>query len=218
MNLNAIRFFSICILITLCVNISAQDNYHAEIGIAGGGAYYLGDANSQLFRNSTLTYGAFFRYRLNTRIAFKAEWNKAKAVWTGNSVGNNVNALDICSEFNFFDLENNENKRESRTFSPYIFVGIGVGNYSYINNSTYTPTIPFGVGLKVKLSNRWNLNAQWCNRLFMSDKLEGIASLNNPYNLNGSNFLNNDLLSTATIGISYNFWKKNCDCLRTANK
>ena len=218
MNLTAIRFFSACILITLYMNISAQENYRAEIGIAGGSAYYLGDANSQLFKNTTLTYGALLRYKLNPRIAFRAEWNKAKVVWTGNTVGNNVNALDICGEFNFFDLEKNEYKRESRIFSPYIFAGIGVANYSYINNSTYTPTIPFGVGMKVRLNAHWNLNAQWSNRLLMSDKLEGIALLNNPNNLNGTNFLNNDLLSTATIAISYNFWKKKCDCLRTANK
>ena len=218
MNLKAIRFSCICILIIFCMNISAQDDYRAEIGIAGGGAYYLGDANSQLFKNTTFTYGALLRYRLNPRIAFRAEWNKAKVVWTGNSVGNNVNVLDICGEFNFFDLEKNEYKRESRTFSPYIFAGIGVANYSYINNSTYTPTIPFGVGMKVRLNTKWNLNAQWSNRLLMSDKLEGTALLNNPNNLNGTNFLNNDLLSTVTIGFTYNFWKKACDCLRTANK
>lgn len=218
MNLNAIRFSCICILIAFWMNISAQDDYRAEIGIAGGGAYYLGDANSQLFRNTTFTYGALLRYRLNTRIAFRAEWGKAKVVWVGNSVGNNVNAFDFCGEFNFFDLEKNEYKRESRIFSPYIFAGIGVANYSYINNSTYSPTIPFGVGLKVRLDSNWNLNAQWSNRLLMADKLEGIALLNNPNNLNGTNFLNNDLLSTATIGISYNFWKKKCDCLRTSNK
>jgi hypothetical protein len=218
MNLKAIRYFSICVLITFCTNISAQDNYHAEIGITGGGAYYLGDANSQLFNNSTLTYGALLRYKLNPRIAFRAEWNRTKVVWTENFVGNNINALDICGEFNFFDLEKNEYKRESRTFSPYIFAGIGVANYSYLNNSIYTPTVPFGVGIKVRLNAKWNLNAQWSNRLLMSDKLEGIALLNNPNNLNGTNFLNNDLLSTATIGFSYNFWKKKCDCLRTANK
>jgi hypothetical protein len=36
---------------------------------------------------------------------------------------------------------------------------------------------------------------------------------NNPNNLNGTNVFNNDLLSTITIGISYDIWKKKCDCL-----
>jgi len=213
MNLTAIRLILVSIMIPFWMNVSAQDDYLAEIGITGGGAFYLGDANTQLFKNTTLTYGALLRYRFNPRVAARVEWNKVNIQWAGNSVGNKINVLDFCGEFNFFDLEKNEYKRDSRIFSPYIFAGIGVANYLYVSNSTYSATIPFGVGVKLRLNSKWNLNAQWSNRLVISDKLEGIALLNNPNNLNGTNFLNNDFLSTATISITYNFWKRKCDCL-----
>lgn len=218
MTLKIIRFIIFCVLCLNCSNVSAQDEYVAEMGLTGGGAYYLGDANNQLFKNPRLAYGAFFRYRFNPRIAVRAELNRAKIVWDGNATGNQVNALDACAEFNFFDLDQNTNKRMSKTFSPYIFAGVGLMNYMYIGNTTFSASIPFGVGLKVKLASRLNMNVQWSNRLSMSDQMEGISSLNNNYNLNGSNLTNNDLLSTFTIGIGYDIWRKQCDCKNTIKK
>jgi len=212
MNLKKIRLVLLSILCFAFLNVSAQEDYLAEIGISAGGAYYLGDANNQLFSNPQLAYGTFFRYRFNPRIALKAEFNRAKIAWDGNSIGNQVNALDVCGEFNFFDLDPNLNKRTSRTFSPYIFAGIGMINNLYIGNNTYNASIPFGVGVKLKIAPRWNLNAQWSNRLSMSDKMEGVLELNNSGNLNGSNFTNNDLFSTFAVGISYDFWERPCDC------
>jgi hypothetical protein len=115
-------------------------------------------------------------------------------------------------------LEKDEYKQFSKIFSPYIFAGIGMMNYSYKKDTTgsasskLSPSIPFGIGIKVKLGSRWNLNAQWTNRLLLADNLEGVPKLNNQNKLNGTNAFNNDLLSTFTIGISYDIWKKNCNC------
>ena len=66
--------------------------------------------------------------------------------------------------------------------------------------------------MKVKLGQRCNLNVQWTTRLLLADNLEGVKTLNNPGGLNGSNPFNNDLLSTLTVGISFDIWKKLCDC------
>lgn len=217
MNLKVIRFLSICYLLFVSINLLAQDDYRSEIGINGGGSYYLGDANTELFKNTTLTYGALFRYKLNSRIAFRAEWNKISVENPALPKSNNVNTLDACGEFNFFDLENNPNKKSSKTFSPYIFTGIGVAHFNYLNGGTYSIGIPFGIGIKVKLGNRWNLNTQWSNRLYFSDKIEGVSNFDNPNNLNGNNILNNDLISSLTIGISYNIWRKSCDCIKNKN-
>jgi len=228
MKLKLIRFYVFCVLILVSVKSSAQekdrlspqDEYKAEIGIDGGGSYYLGDANSQLFNNMQLAYGGFFRYRFDTRLAAKIELTKTSVFGQGFN-NNPIYALDLTGEFNFFDLEKNEYKRYSKIFSPYIFVGVGIAIYSdnvTINSegtlipSNTTPSIPFGVGMKVKLGKRWNLNAQWTTRLLFADDVENVPELNNSTNLNGSNPFNNDLLSTLTVGISFDIWKKHCDC------
>jgi len=55
----------------------------------------------------------------------------------------------------------------------------------------------------------------WTNRLMFSDNLEGLegaGKFDNPAELNGSNIFNNDMLSTLSIGITFNIWKKKCDC------
>jgi hypothetical protein len=215
MKLKVIRIFILSFICLISVNLSAQDEYRAEIGINGGGSYYLGDANSQLFKNMQLAYGGFFRFNYDPRIAVKAELTSTQVQGTG--FNNHVFAIDMTGEFNFFDLEKKENALNSKIFSPYIFAGMGMMNYKYpdlkgINRLLLNPSIPFGLGMKVKLGPRWNLNMQWTTRLLLADDLEGTVSLKNPNWLNGSNPFNNDILSSITIGISYNIWKKICDC------
>jgi hypothetical protein len=219
MKLKLIRFLFLIGATFATFLVRAQEDkpdlrvYKAEIGLSGGGSYYLGDANSQLFSNMQLAYGGFFRYILNPRIAFRAEFNNTDIV--GNSVvfRNTINSTDFCAEFNFFDLEKNTYKQFSKTFSPYIFAGIGgiSGKYTDGKNNTSDSlkiSIPFGVGMKVKLGNRWNLNVQWSSKLMLSDTMEGVEALNNPNKLNGTNIFNNDLISTVTVGISFDIFEK----------
>ena len=67
--------------------------------------------------------------------------------------------------------------------------------------------------MKLKLGNRWNINLQWSNRLLLADNLEAISTFNNPNGLNGYNIFNNDLLSTLTVGISFDILKRECNCM-----
>jgi len=235
MKFKLIRLFILSVFCLLSIHVSSQsfeiDEYRAEIGLSGGGAYYLGDENSAIFNHTQLSYGAFFRYRFNPRIALKAELSSTKISGTftdlnssPETINNPVQSLDLTWEFNFFDLERNEYKLNSKIFSPYIFAGVGMMFYqgtnskdtSNISTQRYTPSIPFGLGVKVKLGNRWNLNVQWTTRLLLADNLENVAELNDKNNLNGSNPFNNDFLSTFTVGISFDIWKKQCECLNSA--
>jgi hypothetical protein len=219
MNLKLIRFFLLCVLALICAQLSAQkpekDEYQGEIGVMGGGNFYIGETNSQLFNYTRVAYGGFFRYKTNPRLALRADLTRVTVAGAGN-VNNPVNIGDICGEFNFFDLEKNPYKRYSKAFSPFIFAGASILTDVYQSQTTPELGLVFGVGVKLKLKNRWNLNAQWSNRLLLTDKLEGYNDLyNNPFKLNGSNIFNNDFLSTFTVGVSYDIWKKPCDCLKS---
>ncbi|MDD4968756.1 MAG: DUF6089 family protein [Paludibacter sp.] len=204
-----IRLLIFSVFVLIAVQLSAQDVYRAEIGINGGGSYYLGEGNKTLSTNIQPAFSGFLRYRFDPRFAARIELTSATAAGTGFK--NPVFATDLCGEFNFFDFEKNQYKRFSKTFTPYIFAGIGMMSYKS-DSSGIAPSIPFGVGMKVKLGDRFNLNLQWATRLLLADNLENIPSMNNPSRLNGTNILNNDLLSTFTVGISFDFWKKECDC------
>lgn len=222
MNLKSIRFLLLFVFALFFTHLSAQrlvkDEYRAEIGINTGGSFYIGDANSILFKNMQLSNSGYFRYKFDQRLALKAEL--AYTTITGIGYNNNLLAGSVCGEFNFFDLEENPYKLNSKTYSPYIFGGLGMMDFVYHGQNPFLPElgITFGVGFKLKLNERWNFNAQWSNCLMFKDNLDGqgapnvISSLNNPYGLNGSNIFNNDLLSTLTVGLSLNIWSKDCDC------
>lgn len=213
-----LAFFSFSCLIS---GYAQKSEYKGEIGGMLGGALYTGDAEGRYPEDVTLFYGALFRYKFNTRVALRAEFSRAKAegVYSYNnsvteySFSNQLSIVDFCGEFNFFDYEINKYNRYSSRVSPYIFAGVGTMLYNFNNAGVHTKaTIPFGLGVKVKIAPRWNANLQYTARLLLGDSMEGVPLLNNPAGLNGSNFMNNDLLSTLSVGISYDILKKKCNC------
>lgn len=213
MNLKLIRLFLISVSSVICMQVSAQENYQAEIGVLAGGSYYLGDANNLLFYNMQPSYGVLFRYRYNQRVAIRAELSISNIGDIKYNYSNSINSADFCAEFNFFDLERNENRMYSKIFSPYIFAGVGFMTDLFDKQGLPEPSLPFGLGIKVKISKRWNVNLQWSNKILLnSDYMENNPGLNNKSGINGTNIFNNDLLSTLTFGISFDFWKKQCEC------
>lgn len=226
MNFKIIRYLQIGIFLVLLNALKAQNKeqiYFSEIGVNGGTSFYIGDANSTLFKNPQLSAGLIYRQKINSRLAAHFEWNyttvKGSGTITDGSIvpfNNSLNVLDICGEFNFFSYERKPYLPFSQIFSPFIFAGIGGMLYKYDNAYLSFPkfSIPFGVGFKLMLGNRFNLNLMWSQRLLLADEMEGISDFNNHngLSLNGTNVLNNDLLSTFSVGITYNFWKKKCNC------
>lgn len=218
MKFRLIRLLILSILAFNSFSIFAQEksdknDYRAEIGIIGGASYYIGDASSTYFnyQNIKPALGGFFRYRLDNRIAFKAEL--ISTIISGSGIQNQAWAGDIVGEYNFFDLEQDPYKRFSKIYSPYILAGVGLMNYNYLSVNMTNPSFVFGLGVKLKLGNRLNLNLQWSNRILTADDIESVAKYNNPNNLNGSNIFNNDFVSSLTIGISFDIWKKECNCM-----
>ena len=216
MNFKVIRYAITGFLLLGAGLMNAQeDTYFAEIGVHGGSSYYLGDANNVLFKNAQLSYGLIYRQKFNPRLAAHLSWNSATVAGKGSidnvnniSFNNRVNAFDLAGEFNFFSYERKEYLPFSKTFTPFIFAGVG----GALGNSVATMSLPFGVGFKMMLGDRLNLNIMWSNRLMFNDNLEGEADFNDPAKLNGTNIFNNDMLSTLSVGITLNIWKKKCDC------
>ncbi|MBN2766616.1 MAG: hypothetical protein JXR27_09615 [Paludibacteraceae bacterium] len=197
----------------------AQERYRAEIGPVGGTSFYLGDANSKLFANQQAAFGLQYRQKFNSRLALSADWHLTDIVGEGmlpNAViqrfDNRVNAFDLSGEFNFFDLEDKPYRPFSRKYSTFIFAGVGGMHYLYEQSPQLKFSYMFGVGAKFMLSDKLNLQLKWSNRLLLTDQLEGVRALNNPGHLNGSNLLNNDLLSTFSVGLTVNIFKERCNC------
>ena len=214
MNFKLIRYAITGFLLLGAGLMNAQeDTYFAEIGVHGGSSYYLGDANNVLFKNAQLSYGLIYRQKFNPRLAAHLSWNSTTVAGKGivdnvnKPFNNRVNAFDLAGEFNFFSYERKEYLPFSKTFTPFVFAGVGG-----VLGDSVGVSIPFGVGFKMMLGDRLNLNIMWSNRLMFNDNLEGKADFNDHAGLNGTNIFNNDMLSTLSVGITLNIWKKKCDC------
>ena len=223
------------ILFVCMISVQAQDDpYRAEVGFQTGMSLYSGDVNSvadlnlysRNLKNIRADFGLIFRYRFNQRLALRMgyDYTKVKGGYTYRSgtenftanLDNPLHMAEIRGEFNFFDLENNPYKRFSKKYTPFIFAGTGmifVPKYrSLESNSNKLLSIPLGVGFKWKMAEKLNFNIVYTHRWIAGDFLEGKPEFDNPVPKTVSNPINYDRLSEISIGFTYDFWVRNCDC------
>ncbi len=199
-------------LITGIKPVLAQNSYLAEIGVHSG-ASSLANRNSDDWKYSlSAMSGLLLRYNLNERIGIQLNAEQSGI----NGFKGSKNTLELNSIFNMLELGKLDYKLYSQDFSPYIFSGLGLSNFE---DDTYVQSnllyIPLGIGLRVKLKNRFNLNIQ-LNHRFFPTKNKVVDGVYPAYNIirNNTNTLNNSQLSSLSIGITYDFWRKACDCMK----
>lgn len=202
--------------------------YHCEVGVQAGIGYYVGDATRHIFNDPLETFGAQFRYKFDRRWALQVKAQRHRITFreSGKPYYNPMWNTDITGEFNFFRFGEKQYDRRIKPITPYIFWGIGVSVYgeaaspsagtpfpSLLNTGANVGVyMPLGIGVKWQFAHRWQLHAAWQHMLFFADNIEGIESLNNTYGMNGSNLLNNDLTSTLTLGIVFEFAQEKKVC------
>ena len=208
-------------------NTGLDQPYLGEIGIQGGCGYYVGDATPHIFMNVREAYGVHFRYKFTKRWAVQAKISgqritgneytirgeKLDSKWT-----NRLYEADIMAEFNFFRFgSSNKYDKRIRPYTPYIFMGIGIGMYSdikYSGEKTVTAAgyFPLGLGFKWKFHERIGLNVAWQHNIWFSDDVEGQHTLNDKHHLNGWNWMNCDITSMLTVGIVFEIAKAHKAC------
>jgi len=125
------RFFVLFFLVT---GLSASAQRYGEVGISGGGIYYLGDLNpGKQFLMTQPSFGAFVRHNFNERIAVKAGLSygtlKGDDAVSKQNVMRNLNfqssLTDISGtfEFNFFNYFIGSQRYY---FTPYMYGGASV--------------------------------------------------------------------------------------------
>ena len=209
--------------------------YLCEIGLQAGTGYYVGDAAPHIFMNPREAYGIHFRYKFTKRWAIQAKVSGQRI--TGRDFTLNGQKLDtkwqtqminadVMAEFNFFRYDTrNDNDRRIKPYTPYIFLGIGVGTY----NGGWWPSdtqdqadlqpgmhvgayVPFGIGFKWKFHEFIGLNIAWQHNIYIADDLECRKALDNTYQLNGWNWMNCDLTGMLTAGIVFEFARAPIPC------
>lgn len=219
-------------MVFLPISIWADSRmYHCEMGVQAGIGYYVGDLTHHIFQAPLDVYGGQFRYKFDKRWSIQAKAQRQRISFreqgdVGTLYYTPMWHVDATAEFNFFRFGQREYDSRVKPITPYIFIGVGVSLY----NANATPAkttaypmmtgrihagayIPLGIGVKWKFADRWQLQAAWQHQIYLADNIEGLPSANNTNKLNGSNILNNDLTSSITLGIVFEFAKEKKICL-----
>lgn len=218
MPFNPYRTFPFAMLFVLLINPAKSQDI--EVGLTAGGSYYLGDLNPGMhFQGTQLMYGFLARLNLDSRWSFRVsgllgsvEGSAAGSPYLpGRNLSFNSKLTDFAGvvEFNF--LPYFTGSQRSR-FSPFIFGGIsafffqpfsnGVSlqplgtegqNSGYLGRSPYSTfsiSLPFGLGVKLSLTQRLSMQAFWQLHKTFTDYIDDISTT---YYLIGKDIDPNDL-------------------------
>jgi hypothetical protein len=197
------------LIVTICVTVysaKSQDTFYGEVGVTGGGGFVLGDTNDFLFKYTQPVGGAYLKYKINGRWETRLQLDGGLL---GYSEGQKTPyiGLQALGEFNFFNYGVKRWEAHYSWFTPSLVAGLGL--FSCLNDEPkFTATIPLGLGVKFKLSNRINLGAYWMVSKVISDKVDNKPNPNGEY----GRWNNQDWYSTAQIALSVNFYKICAPC------
>lgn len=187
---------------------------------------YLGDANDNLLRHPGVALNAGMRYLFDSRWAAKAQLSMATL--SGNTADMNnvlpdmaqysfkstVYDFTVSGEANFFAYGIGETYKRLRRWTPYLSLGIGFTLASTGGGNTFAAlNIPMGVGIKYKVSRRFNLQAQFTMTKVFGDKIDS-PELTDLYQIKSSFLKNTDWYSQFTVGFSYEFGPRCVTCNR----
>ncbi len=216
------RLLTAACALLLCVSAATAQSapYKFDLGLQLGMSGYIGDANSSnIFKHPGFDGELSFRYIGDARWAIRGVFSTFGL--SGNTEGmddvipdgasysftSQIYDLSARGEFNFFAYGIGESYKRLRRWTPYITVGVGVALASTGGNTYVAPTIPMGLGIKFKLSERWNLGAEFAMTKAFNDHFDGkdLADLNQ---IKTAFYKNTDWYSRLTVGVSYEFGKR----------
>ncbi len=207
------------------VPLQAQE-YLYEFGGDIGTSFYSGDlARKGFVAPQALTSGLMGRYNLNFRWAMTGGLSyqglHSKWDYSGNVFVDKHKDLEFSSdlinlsyglEFNFLPLSEKYRYLNTSSFSPYLYLGLGLAYAWGADDSVFSPNMALGFGAKYKINSRWTISAlcQWAYSF--TDKLDALskktAMLANPYQISYSALKGNDGFARITLSLSYAFGRR----------
>lgn len=169
--------------------LSSQAQKRSELGANFGIMFYNGDLNeSRLLNSLSINSGILYKYNFNERysIRFGGSYGKLRSIApNGSDIGQILgktsfesNLLDVAlqPEFNFLAYNPYEKGKED-FITPYVTAGLGV---FFFNGFKPSVSIPFGFGLKVKITQRIGIQGEWTFRKTFTDQIDGVENITRP--------------------------------------
>lgn len=168
-----------------CMPLASYSQRGGEIGVQGGGSYYLGDLNLyKHFYSPHFNVGGFVKYHLNSRYVLRlggvytrlsandADFNNDFQLLRDREFETSLVEVSAQFEIHFLPYLIGDVKRQS--FTPYLQTGIS----AYIANSAQDVigvAIPIGFGVKKNIKPQLVLGVEWTMRKTFSDYLDSVS-------------------------------------------
>lgn len=213
----------------LCISFSIISCAQVhEVGLSVGGTNYIGDIGStNYFYADNIGTGLLYKYNLNPRIALRgsyryvlvsAEDANASTSFRKNrglKFSNTIHELALGMEFNFYDYDHSSPEKDA---TPYILLELSGFGYQTLaetatidrlddTQNTYSYTIPFGVGYKMKLLNKFAVAFETKFSYTFKDDLDFQKATIPELNFGGNG---NDWYVFSGISIVYTFGRPAC--------
>ncbi|MBQ8098867.1 MAG: outer membrane beta-barrel protein [Bacteroidaceae bacterium] len=217
------RVLALLSILSFTFSVQAQEDadYRMEIGGALGTCFYLGDLNNTFYKDTGAAVGAVWRYLFNPRSAMKASLMYGGVKGTADvsldylpqhpdipavstplsySFSSHVVDLSFIYELNFWPYGYYQGYKGYKRLTPFMQLGLGM---TYMGEGkSATANIPIGLGLKYRLSKRWNLALDWAIHFSMSDKIDGLID---PIGISSEGLKNKDSYQVTVFTLTYNF-------------
>ena len=211
------KFIIIAVFLGTIIGAKAQKK--VDLGIFGGGSYYLGDINqSKQFYSLSYALGGLYRFNINPRYTIRCsifygnlqaddqDFNNRFQQSRDNSFSGTVLDATLQFEFNFMPYSTFGRAGE---YTVYTTGGIGVA-FINISGPSSPLVIPFGVGAKVNLGKKMGIGIEWGFRKMFYDMLDGFENQIDP---EYRSFIHNfDWYSIAGISLTYKIYGGSEDC------
>jgi len=201
-----------------------------EIGLFAGGSNFVGDVGSTKYVNpNKLAIGAMYKWNKSTRHSWRASFIQStlKAndyvsddpgrYTRGYEFKNTVQELSAGLEFNFFDFNLHDLKRQ---ITPYVYTGLSYFRYDYqyfVNGGTeydkkeYSFAIPMALGIKSNITPNFILGFEVGARYTFTDNIDA-SNPDLPNAFKFGNLNNKDWYIFSGLTLSYTFGNNPCYC------
>lgn len=231
-------FLGFVVAMCLCVQEGLAQN-RFELGPFTGAGYYFGDLNPAVpFRNAHFAFGAVGRYNYTDRIAFKATATLTDIsgqypqkgllfpVPDGTTYLFSRTLMDLAAQVELNFLSYDHPFVTKTRFTPFLSVGMATTIYKRYGDelqneedkTVFLLSLPFGVGVKYKLTSWIRVSAEYSFRKTFVDDLDltqtGLeVNPDDPYGFDAHTYThNNDWYAFAGISVTFSFSKRKLKC------
>ena len=158
-----------------------------SVGIGAGTSNYLGDYNkTDPFYAPSPSFGGIIKNEFGVRTSLRYSFYYESLQGSTSdflylnappkqSFNKTFMDVSVALEYNFLPYEMYNSKKYN--FSPFVFAGVGMNYLFNTEKNNFPVTIPFGLGIKYNIFERFSIGIEWSARKLFIDTMDGVETV-----------------------------------------